>query len=261
MKLKEKVVIVTGAGRGIGKAIAVSFAKEGAHLVINDVDQNNCFQTLEEIKTYSPNSTAKVGNVSVGIDVKQIINHAMERYGKIDILVNNAGVASICPLEDTTEEIWDRLMGVDMNGPFLCSVMAGKEMIKRKGGVIINIASNSGQAPISLGNAYSVAKAGIIMLTRLMALEWGKYNIRVNSISPGFIRTPLTESAYADPEHARRRAEIVPLKRIGTPEDVANLALFLASEESSYIHGEDIVIDGGFLHTTYEQAPNKPNTG
>jgi NAD(P)-dependent dehydrogenase (short-subunit alcohol dehydrogenase family) len=260
MKLKEKAAIITGAGRGIGKAIAVLFAKEGAHVVVNDIDRNNCFQTLEEINAYSPNSTAKEGNVSVGKDVEQMINHAMERYGKIDILVNNAGTASICPLEDTTEEIWDRLMGVDMKGPFLCSVKAAKEMIKRKSGVMINIASNSGQAPISLGNAYCVAKAGIIMLTRLMALEWGKHNIRVNSISPGFIRTLLTESAYVNPEHARRRAEIVPLKRIGAPEDVANLALFLASEESSYIHGEDIVIDGGFLHTTYEQAPNKPKS-
>jgi NAD(P)-dependent dehydrogenase (short-subunit alcohol dehydrogenase family) len=258
MKLKEKVAIVTGSGRGIGKAIASLFAKEGAHVIINDLDNNNCIEVLEEIKKYSPNSTAQQGDVSVGKDVEQIVNLAVKIYGKIDILVNNAGTGSICNLEDTTEEIWNRIIGVDLKGVFLCSSIAGKVMIEKKGGTIINIASNAAQAPIALGNAYSVAKAGVRMLTRLTALEWGKHNIRANSISPGFIRTPLTESAYADPEHARKRAELVPLKRIGTPEDVANLALFLASEESSYINGEDIVIDGGFLHTTYEQAPNKP---
>lgn len=258
MKLKEKVAVVTGSGRGIGKAIAVLFAKEGAHVIVNDIDKNNCIKAFEEIIKYSPNSTSQPADVSNGKEVEQIVDLAVERYGKIDILINNAGTGSICRLEDTTEGIWDHVMGVDLKGVFLCSAIAGKVMIEKRGGSIINIASNAAQAPIALANAYSVAKAGVRMLTRLMALEWGKHNIRVNSISPGFIRTPLTESAYANPEHARKRAEIVPLKRIGTPEDVAKLALFLASEDSSYINGEDIVIDGGFLRTTYEQAPNKP---
>lgn len=260
MKLKGKVMMVTGAGRGIGEAIVKAVAAEGATVALNDVNTENCNKVLGDIKKESPESICVPGDVSVSRSVENMVGSVLKRFGKIDILVNNAGAASINRLEETSEEVWDRIMGIDLKGVFLCSVAVVKSMMENKNGNIINIASNSAQAPIALGGAYSVAKAGVRMLTRLMALEWGKFNIRANSVSPGFIRTPLTESAYKDEEKARKRAEIVPIKRIGTPEDVAKLVLFLASDDSSYVNGEDIVIDGGFLHTTYEQAPNKPKT-
>ena len=258
MRLKGKTALVTGAARGIGEGIAVKFAQEGARVVLNDLNSDDCHKVLDHIKTFSQESFVYQCDISDSTAIENMINSAINAFGTIDILVNNAGLASISPLEATSEQTWDRIMSVDLKGVFLCSTQVMKTMMKNNGGSIINIASNSAQAPIAMGGPYPVAKAGVRMLTRLMALEWGKYHIRTNSISPGFIRTPLTESAYADPENARKRAQIVPLKRIGTPEDIANVALFLASEESSYIIGEDIVVDGGFLHTTYEQAPNKP---
>jgi NAD(P)-dependent dehydrogenase (short-subunit alcohol dehydrogenase family) len=257
MKLKNQAAIITGSGSGIGRAIAIAFAREGADVVVADIHEENCFKVLAEVKKYSPNSLALKVDVSKGNEVEGLVRTTWEKYRKIDILVNNAGTGAPYNLEDTPEEDWDRIMGINLKGVFLSSQRAGKIMIQQKKGNIINIASISAHTPIPQGNAYSMAKAGVTMLTRLAALEWGKYNIRVNSISPGLIRTPLTENVYADPEQYKQRSELVPLKRIGTSEDVAKLALFLASEDSSYIHGEDIVIDGGLLTTVYQQVPGR----
>jgi NAD(P)-dependent dehydrogenase (short-subunit alcohol dehydrogenase family) len=259
MKLKDQVAIITGSGSGIGRAIAIAFAREGADVVVTDINEENCREVLAEVKKYSPKSTTVKSDVSKGDEVKKLVDITLDQYKKIDILVNNAGTGAVHFLEDTPEEDWDRIMSIDLKGVFLFSKLVGKVMIQQKSGNIINIASTSGHSPHLQGNAYSVAKAGVKMLTRLAALEWGGYNIRVNSISPGFVRTPGTEIVYADPERYRKRADVIPIKKIGTPEDIAKLALFLASDESSYIHGEDIVIDGGFLTTLYQQIPPRPS--
>lgn len=259
MKLKDQVAIVTGSSSGIGQSIALAFAKEGANVVITSRNKESCFKVLDSMKeAYGSDGLAIETDISKGEQIKALIHATMDKYGKIDILVNNAGTATVGPLEETTEDTWDRVMGVDLRGAFLCSMAAGKIMIKQQRGNIINIASTAAQEPMLQGNAYNIAKAGVRMLTRLIAVEWGKHNIRANCISPGFIRTPMTAKNYSNPEHYRKRVEIVPLKRIGTPEDVANLALFLASGESAYINGEEIVIDGGFLHTVFQQVPKKP---
>jgi 3-oxoacyl-[acyl-carrier protein] reductase len=258
MKLKNQVAIITGSGSGIGRAIAIAFAREGADVVVTDINEENCLEVLDEVTKYSSNSLTMRSDVSKGDEVRKLVEITLDKFGKIDILVNNAGTGSVHFLEDTPEEEWDRIMSIDLKGVFLFSKIVGKAMIQQKSGNIINIASTSGHSPHIQGNAYSVAKAGVKMLTSLAALEWGKYNIRVNSISPGFIRTPGTEIVYGDPERYRKRAEVIPLQRIGTPEDIARLALFLASDDSSYIQGEDIVIDGGFLTTLYQQIPPRP---
>jgi NAD(P)-dependent dehydrogenase (short-subunit alcohol dehydrogenase family) len=258
MKLKDQVAIITGSGSGIGRAIAVAFARDGAQVVVTDINQEGCQEVLAEVKPYSPLSMMMKSDVSKGDEVKKLVEVTLDQYKKIDILVNNAGTGTVHFLEDTPEEDWDRIMNIDLKGVFLFSKLVGKVMIEQKHGNIINIASTSGHAPHIQGNAYSVAKAGVHMLTRLAALEWGTYNIRVNSISPGFVRTPGTEIVYGDPERYRKRAEVIPIQRIGTPEDIARLALFLASDDSAYIHGEDIVIDGGFLTTLYQQIPPRP---
>jgi NAD(P)-dependent dehydrogenase (short-subunit alcohol dehydrogenase family) len=260
MKLKNQAAIITGSGSGIGRAIAIAFAREGADVVLADIHEENCFKVLAEVNKYSAHSMAMKIDVSKGDEVEGLVRTTWEKYRKIDILVNNAGTGTAHNLEDVPEEDWDRIMGINLKGVFLCSQRVGKIMIRQKKGNIINISSISAHTPIPQGNAYSVAKTGVKMLTRLAALEWGKYNIRVNSISPGLIRTPLTENVYADPEQNRIRAELVPIRRIGSSEDVAQLALFLASEESSYIHGEDIVIDGGLLTTVYQQVPGRAST-
>jgi NAD(P)-dependent dehydrogenase (short-subunit alcohol dehydrogenase family) len=257
MKLKDQTAIITGSGSGIGRSIALAFAREGADVVVTDIQEENCFKVLAEVAKYSANSLAMKVDVTKGGEIERLARATLDKYKKIDILVNNAGTGAAYNLEDTPEEDWDRIMGINLKGVFLCSQQVGKIMIQQKKGNIINIASISAHTPIPQGNAYSVTKAGVRMLTRLAALEWGKYNIRVNSISPGLIRTPLTENVYADPEQYRQRSELVPMKRIGTSEDVARLALFLASEDSSYIHGEDIVIDGGLLTTVYQQVPGR----
>jgi NAD(P)-dependent dehydrogenase (short-subunit alcohol dehydrogenase family) len=258
MKLKDQVAIITGSGSGIGRAIAIAFAREGAEVVVTDINEESCSEVLAEVKEYSPKSMMMKSDVSRGDEVKKLVDITLDQYKKIDILVNNAGTGAVHFLEDTPEEDWDRIMSIDLKGVFLFSKLVGRVMIQQLRGNIINIASTSGHSPHLQGNAYSVAKAGVKMLTRLAALEWGGFNIRVNSISPGFIRTPGTEIVYADPERYRKRAEVIPIKKIGTPEDIAKLALFLASDDSSYIHGEDIVIDGGFLTTLYQQIPPRP---
>lgn len=259
MKLKDRVAIITGSGSGIGRSIALAFAREGAEVVVTDINQESCQEVLAEVKKYSPGSMTMKADVSRGDEVNKLVELTLDKYKKIDILVNNAGTGSVHFLEDTPEEEWDRIMSIDLKGVFLFSKMVGNVMIRQKRGNIINIASTSGHSPHPQGNAYSVAKAGVKMLTRLAALEWGGYNIRVNSISPGFVRTPGTEIVYSDPERYRKRAGVIPIKKIGTPEDIAKAALFLASDDSSYIHGADIVIDGGFLTTLYQQIPLRPS--
>ncbi len=257
MKLKDQIAIITGAGRGIGRSIAIAFAKEGANIVICDINEEDANSVLKEVKGHSVDGIIIKADISRGDEVKRLIDATVNKFKEINVLVNNAGIIHPSPLEETSEEIWDKVVNVNLKGVFLCSTMAGKVMIRQKKGNIISIASGAGHAPDPQGSAYSVTKSGVKMLMKQIAVEWGKYNIRANSISPGFIRTPLTERNYRDPEMLRRRIEIVPIKKIGSPEDIANLAVFLASDESSYITGEDIAVDGGFLQTVFQQLPKR----
>lgn len=182
------------------------------------------------------------------------------KFGGLNILVNNAGISIPHTLLDLVENDWDLVMNTNLKGPFLISQYAAQNMKNAGQGIIINVASMSGLEPYQGMGAYSVSKAGLIMLTRLMAVEWAQYGIRVNAICPGLIRTPLTEAVYANAELAQRRAELVPLGRIGKPEEIASIAVFLASPDSSYITGQVLVADGGLLGTIQKHLAGRPAT-
>ncbi len=251
MKLKDKVAVVTGGGQGIGEAICLGFSREGADVLVADMNAETAEKVTKAIQGLGRKSLSFKLDVSDRKQVNEMIAAALKHFGKIDILVNVAGIAKKCPFEEVSEEDWDRVMAVNLKGTFLCSQAAGKEMIKQGGGCIINTASVAGHTPEVYMGAYSPSKAGVILLTQAMAVEWAKYNIRVNAISPGPITTPLTDYVYHNDDLKRTRAKGVPMNRFGNPDEIAGTAVFLASEESGYITGQAIVVDGGALNAMY----------
>jgi NAD(P)-dependent dehydrogenase (short-subunit alcohol dehydrogenase family) len=256
--MNSKSAIVTGAGSGIGRSIALKFSANGANLVVVDKELRSAQDTVSLIKKSGGNAIAIMADVCDKRQVMQMREQALKEYRSIDILINNAGTMSPpTPIEDLPEEDWDRVIAVNLKGTFLCSQVVGKMMIPNRKGCIINIASTCGHGPYPMGGAYSPSKAAIILLTQQLALEYSKYNIRVNSISPGLIRTPLTEKVYADSEIYEKRVNLIPLHRIGGPEDIANVALFLASDAASYVNGVDILVDGGFLKVLQQLLPGR----
>lgn len=254
-------VLVTGGTKGIGKAIALAFAGAGADVAVSfkkdAVAANQFKQQLEANGDTCILLQKDVGNAD---EAESAVKLAADCLGGLDILVNNAGISVPRPLLELADNDWDLVMNTNVKGPFvLCKAAA--QMMKTVGqGIIINISSMSGLEPYPGMGAYSVSKASLVMLTRLMALEWAEYGIRVNAICPGLIRTPLTEAVYADSDLAQKRAELVPLRRIGTPEDIADIALFLASSAASYITGQVIVADGGLLGSIQRHLAGRPAT-
>ncbi|MFQ5711545.1 MAG: SDR family NAD(P)-dependent oxidoreductase [Candidatus Geothermarchaeales archaeon] len=252
MRLEGKVAIVTGSSRGIGRAVAIGFAKAGADVVVNcDKDVEAAERVAEEIRSLGRRSIVVRADVSRKEDVDRMVEETLNEFGSIDILVNNAGIFTACPIEDLEEEDWDRVMNVNLKGVFLCSQAVGRHMIKKKSGVIINIASISGHIPETRLGAYTPSKAGVLGLTSLLAVEWAKHNIRVNAISPGPIRTALHEKIFADEVLREARHRAVPLNRPGEPEEIAKIAEFLASDDSSYVTGQTIVADGGSMMSMF----------
>jgi len=251
MKLQGKVAIVTGSGRGIGKAISLEFARQGADVVVNaHRDIKAIFETAEEIRSLGRKSLPIVADVSNNEDVKKLVSETIKQFGKIDILVNNAGIMKSAPIEQLSEDDWDSVMNINLKGTFLCSKYVSQQMIKQKSGVIINIASIAGLIPEIFAGAYSPSKAGLINLTQLLALEWAKYNIRVNAICPGSIETAMTNAEWPGKKR-EARIKAIPLNRFGKPEEVAKTAVFLACDDSSYMTGHALVMDGGSLISMY----------
>jgi len=253
MKLEGKVAIVTGAGQGIGRAIALLLAKEGAKVVVNDVNLEAASKVVGEIQAIGRQAKAIKADVTNSREVNQMVKQTVADFKKIDILVNNAGVAVETPIVDLPESEWDRQIDIDLKGVFLCSQAVAKEMIKQEQGKIVSIASlagHSGQGIPKLG-AYSAAKAGVLQLTSVLALELGRYNINVNAVSPGVTVTPLVQQLLkAHPDLLSGQLKAVPLKKAGKPraadpEEQANAVLFLVSPESDYISGQEIMVDGG----------------
>jgi len=248
MRLKNKVSIVTGGAQGIGKAVCLAFAREGADVVVADIIPQKTEEVSGQIEAMGRKSLYFELDVSNGKQVKEMVETTVNTFGKIDVLSNVAGIIQKSTIEDLSEEDWDRVMGVNLKGTFLCSQAVGREMIKKEGGCIVNTASIAGHTSQVNAGAYSPSKAGIISLTKLMAVEWAKYNIRVNAVSPGPVKTPLTDFLYNTEELYKRRAKAVPMNRFAMPEEVAETVIFLACDQSSYITGHSLVVDGGAMN-------------
>ena len=247
--LEGKVAVITGSGRGIGKAIALRFAREGADIVVCDVSAENIAATAREVGDLGRFALAIQTDVSNKQSVENMVSAAINRFNKIDILVNNAGIILRAPLLEMSEEDWDTSLAVNLKGPFLCIQAVGRHMVNQKSGRIINMCSSAG-----LGTAdefmasYGASKAGIVELTKVTARTLGKYGISVTAIAPGTIVTELERSRKTPEEYEefiKQRASIMAVGRVGQVEDVAALATFLASDESSFISGTVISIDGG----------------
>jgi 3-oxoacyl-[acyl-carrier protein] reductase len=250
MKLEGKVALVTGASRGIGKAIALTYAREGAKVAVNYINNTEkAEKVVAEINKNGDDAFAVQADVSKTAEVKKMVEAVTKKYGRIDILVNNAGILIPTMLMETSDEEWDKVVNINLKGPFICTREAAKGMIERGYGKIINTASISGFGCAPLGEgAYGATKAALIMLTSVFAQELGPYGINVNALAPGWIKTDMTigkSGPEADAAVNKRKAELAAMRRIGDPQDIANLALFLASDESSFITGQTIVADGG----------------
>ena len=250
LSLKNKVAIITGARRGMGRTHALTLAKAGAKVVVSDISLEDCEKIAKEIKKDGGEAIAIKCDVSKKQDVDRMIKKTIEEWNKIDILVNNAGIAEFKPFLELTEEEWDRTLNINLKGYFLCAQAAAKEMAKQKSGVIVNIASVAmGQQGIGFPNIahYCASKGGIVGMTEAMAVELAPHNIRVNTVSPGMIDTPMIDPIKKDSKQEEATLARVPMRRAGKPQEVSNLVLFLVSDESSYMTGSTVVIDGGWL--------------
>ena len=243
-KLQGKVALVTGAGKGLGRAIALYLAKEGAHVVINyNGSEEKARETERLAQEYGVSTLCIRADVASPEETKSMFDAVIERFSRIDILVNNAGITKDRMMTAMREEDFDRVIAINLKGTFLCMQQAGRYMVKQRYGRIINISSISG----TIGNVgqvnYSASKAGIIGMTRSAAKEMILRNITVNAVVPGFIKTDMTDSL---PERLKEAInENIPMKRMGDPEDIASMVVFLAGDEAKYITGQTITIDGG----------------
>ena len=248
--LEGKVALVTGGSRGIGRAIALTFADAGANVAVSARKLPGLEEVAEEIKTAGGKCLPVACHIAKLEESKNLVERVKAEFGRIDILVNNAGANPVqSPVLDTEEWAWDVIMNVNLKGVFFLSQLVARIMKEQGGGRIINIASYDGIRPQArhMTGVYSVSKAAIISLTKVMAQEWGQYNIRVNAIAPGVIKTRFSEVMWKDPAVAEKGAKEIPLGCLGEPRDIAGAALYLASDASSYVTGATLVVSGGEL--------------
>ncbi len=259
MRLKDKVSIITGAGSGIGKCIAEVFAKEGAKVVCSSRRAANGQGVADAIKLSGGEACFIKCDISVEADVKVLVQKTIEQYGRIDILVNNAGVNFVKPFVEISPTDWDRVINTDLRGTYLCSWYAVPKMLEQGGGSIINITSVHTVAGLPGAAPYDAAKWGVVGLTKSMAVELGSRNIRVNALSPGLIDThiwqDIKDAAEDLDECLRYWQSNIPMGRVGTVEEIAYTAVFLASDEASYITGANLLADGGMTSQLISQAP------
>ena len=249
MMLEGKVAIVTGAGQGMGRAFAQTLAEEGAFVAIAEIDAQAGLRAAEELTSTGLKARSYPTDVRSSAAISDLVGDLMAREGRIDILVNNAGVAAAGPSEDVTEDEWDRVYGIMLTGLFRCSkAVARASMIPRQEGVIVNICSMAGVGGWAQRALYTPAKAGAIALTHVLGVEWARHGIRVVGINPGQIETPLNQYVFdrglADRETFTNRA---PMRRFGSPEEIARVVRFLVSDEASHITAEVVTVDGGWM--------------
>jgi NAD(P)-dependent dehydrogenase (short-subunit alcohol dehydrogenase family) len=242
MKLKGKVALVTGAGSGIGRAIALRFAQEGADVIVNDIIDENGKRTEEEIKKLGHRGLYVSGDVSNKKEVEAFVQRGVEKFGTVHILVNNAGIVIDAPFAETKESDWDKVIQVNLKGIFICSQVAARHMIKQRYGKILSISSRT-----FLGDrgriSYVASKGGVVSFTRSLALDLVEYGINVNCVAPGLVETPILQQI--DKRRVDDLLKSQPMGRMGRPEEIANAVLFLVSDEASFITGQTLLVDGG----------------
>ena len=247
LRLEGKTAIITGAGRGIGKAIAKKFLLEGARVLVCDIVPERLEQTVMELRAFGEVQSL-IGDVSRSDFCDAVVQTALEFFGEINILVNNAGIAVFAPFLEHTEEAWDQTLNVNLKSMFLLSQRVAREMVARgEGGAIVNMASTNGLMGERDLVAYNASKGGVILLTKTLAIELAEHNIRVNCVAPGLIRTTLASEGGSSNNFFDESLHKIPMRRLGTPEEVASLFAYLASDEASFITGDTVVIDGGQL--------------
>lgn len=244
-RMKDRVIVITGAARGIGFSIAEVFGREGGNIIILDLFQDGVDLAVSQLKQNGYKADGFAVNVTDSASMEMVVNSIVEKYQKIDVLINNAGITKDNLILRMKEEEWDAVLAVNLKGAFICTQKISRHMLKQKSGSIINMASVIGL----MGNAgqanYAASKGGLIAFTKSCAKEFASRQIRVNAIAPGFIQTEMTHQLTA--EVVAKYAEAIPLNRMGSPEDVANACLFLASKEAEYITGQTIQVDGGLI--------------
>ncbi len=253
--LAGRLCVVTGAGGGIGRAVSISMAKAGARVVLLDRDPATCGETQDALRALGTEAPCIACDVAEPASVTAAAAQSFAIGGAADILVNNAGLLRPGPIATLALEEWNKLLAVNVTGYFLCAQAFGQQMLERKSGAMVHIASIASRFPQGFSGAYSVSKAGVVMLSQQLALEWGPAGIRSNVVSPGLVRTPMSEAFYQAPGVAERRAAIVPLGRVAVPEDIADVVTYLASDRAGYVTGEDICTDGGFGRVLMSLVP------
>jgi len=245
--LKGKTALVTGAAQGLGKEIALALAENGASLVLSDIQ--NPVDTAESVEEAGAPWIIVQADITDEDQVKAMAENAVSKFGRVDILVNNAGASqlSYTATQDLSKSEWDSVIGINLTGTFLCCKHIGKAMIASGGGRIVNIASTAGVTGVPRAPAYAASKAGVILLTKSLAIEWAKHDIRVNAVAPHYLETALTEGLRASKKVYAALVKQIPMGRFGKPSEIVGAALFLASRASNYMTGTVIVADGGYL--------------
>jgi glucose 1-dehydrogenase len=253
--LEGKRCAVTGAAGGLGQAIAREFARCGAKVALLDLDKEACESIATELDGADGGAIGLECDVTSDASVAAAAKATDEAFGGCDILVNNAGILRPGKLEDLSMTDWQKLLDINLNGYLRCSQAFGRGMLERGYGAHVHVASIAASEPQALSGAYSPSKAAVAMLSRQMAFEWGPRGVRSNVVSPGLVRTPLSEAFYQAPGVLERRSQAVPVRRICKPEDIADAAAFLASDRASYVTGQEIVVDGGLSQTLMSTVP------
>ena len=244
--LKDHVALVTGAGNGIGRAIAIAYARAGAHVALAGRTPQSLAEVAAQVGAAGHEALTCPMDIRSVAAVKAMVGQTVDRFGRLDVVVNNAGIISRARSIDETEETWDAVMQTNVKGLFFCCQAAAAHMIPSRRGTIINVASVHGLVSAPERAAYSASKGAVIQITRTLAVEWAPHNIRVNAIAPGFTRTPTREVSFGDPARLRALVARYPLGRVADPDDMVGAALFLASEASAFVTGQTIVVDGGY---------------
>ena len=253
--LAGRICVVTGGGSGIGRSIAMALADEGARIAILDLQEAGAQETLRLVQKAGGDGLALQCDVSNQASIETASHAVREGLGDADVLVNNAGTIRPGALETLSLTDWDKVMSVNLTGYLLCAQAFGRPMLARGEGVLVHTSSMAATEPSAFSGAYSVSKAGVTMLSRLLAIEWGPRGVRSNAVCPGMIQTPLVQAIYDQPGVIERRSASIPSGRIGRPDDIAQAVLFLASHRSSYVNGTEIQVDGGFAQNLMAFVP------